>query len=128
MARVSCPLSYGVRIFQWGFASYLVLFQSAAGLLWPRLSRVRSRPAPSARFNLMRFPVPGAAGVVRGDFLGASLVCLRLLALAAPSMLHNLNLTASDLCAVAPDRPRLIAAAAVSLLRDTRENEGRRVV
>jgi hypothetical protein len=37
---------------------------------------VRSRPAPSARFNLMRFPAPGAAGAVRENSLGASLVCL----------------------------------------------------
>ena len=35
-----------------------------------------SRPAPSARFNQMRFLVPGAEGAVWEDFLGASSVCL----------------------------------------------------
>ena len=36
-----------------------------------------SRPAPSARLNLMRFPATGATGAVQEDFLETSLVCLR---------------------------------------------------
>ena len=83
MARVmSCPLSYGVRIFQWGFCfvGYLAPFRSAACLLRPSLFRVPWRCAVPSRservFYLMRSPAPGVVGAVREGFLEASLVCL----------------------------------------------------
>ena len=58
------------------FIGYLVLFQSAAGLLRPTVAIPFAVPSRSERaFNLMRFPVPGAAGAVREGFLGACLVC-----------------------------------------------------
>ena len=56
----------------------LVLFQSVAGLLRPRLSRVPRRCAVPSRseraFYLMRSPAPGVVGAVREDSLGCSLI------------------------------------------------------
>ena len=64
-----------------------VFLVRVAGLLRPRLSRSDSlsRPAPSARFNLMRFPAPGAAGAFREVPLEASSVCLLVVAVDARS-------------------------------------------
>ena len=87
-AREWSSFLYGVlRTFQWGFSSYRDFIGWSTSV---------PGPAPSARFNLMRFLVPGAAGAVRKGFLGASLVCLR----SRPSMHwplgHNLKLTHSQ--------------------------------
>ena len=50
---------------------------SSAAHATPFAVTLRSRPALSTRFNLVRFPAPGAAGAVWEDFLETSLVCLR---------------------------------------------------